>query len=118
MRSVQKRAEKISIRGEHKHHKLGAVVAIGNSILSVGWNKDKTHPKSPHAWKHVHAEMDAIIKAGKNCEGADLYVARIGRDGTLRNAKPCPACMSLILASGLHKVHFTDNGGWSTITIE
>ena len=117
MSTPKRQAEKVSARGEHKLHRLGAVVASGRDILSMGWNKAKTHPKSTHEWKHIHAEMDAIMKAGNKCEGADLYVARIGNDGLLRNAKPCPACMSLIAASGIKRVFFTDNGDWHLLEL-
>lgn len=117
MSAPKRQAEKASVRGEHKLHRLGAVVASGRHIISVGWNKAKTHPKSTHEWKHIHAEMDVIMKAGEKCEGADLYVARIGNDGLLRNAKPCPACMSLILASGIKRVFFTYNGAWRFLDI-
>jgi deoxycytidylate deaminase len=116
MRTARRQAEKASVKGEHKIHRLGAVIAFGNDIVSVGWNKSKTHPKSTHPWKHIHAEMDAIMKAGQ-CDGAELYVARIGNDGLLRNAKPCPACMSLIIASGIRKIHFTENNDWCTIEL-
>lgn len=116
MNTAKRKAEKLSFKGEHKLHRIGAVIAYRNHTVSHGWNKAKTHPKSTHAWKFVHAEMDAIMKA-RNCDGADLYVARIGRDGTLRNAKPCPACMALIMASGIKRVHFTDNGEWHTMEL-
>lgn len=114
---IYKRAEKLSTKGQHKLHRLGAVITSGKGILATGWNKNKTHPKSTHEWKYIHAEMDAIMKAGSKCVGAEIYVARIGKDGLLRNAKPCPACMSLIIASGIKKIHFTNDGDWHTIKL-
>lgn len=117
MRKLQKRAEKVSFNGEHKLHRIGAVVASKKMPVSSGWNKNKTHPKSTHPWKFVHAEMDAIMKAGKECFGADLYVARIGKDGKPRNAKPCSACMAFIVASGIKNVYFTNDGGWYKVKI-
>ena len=117
MSTAKRQAEKASTKGEHKLHRLGAVVASGKDVIAVGWNKAKTHPKSTHAWKYIHAEMDAIMKAGDRCYGADLYVARIGNDGLLRNAKPCPACMSLIAASGIRRIHFTNDNEWYTIDL-
>lgn len=114
---IQRHAEKVSFKGEHKLHRLGAVIAKNKHVIASGWNKAKTHPRSTHPWKYIHAEMDAIIKAGANCVGADLYVARIGRDGMLRNAKPCPFCMALIAASGIRRVYFTDKGEWSILEI-
>lgn len=117
MSFLKKQAEKVSVKGQHRLHRLGAVIASRKEILATGWNKDKTHPRSTHEWKYIHAEMDAIMKAGGRCDGAEIYVARIGRDGVLRNAKPCPACMSLIVASGIRKIHFTNNGEWHTIEL-
>jgi deoxycytidylate deaminase len=118
MKVIAKRqAEKASFKGQHKTHRLGAVIAHGNDVISVGWNKSKTHPKSTHEWKFIHAEMDAIMKSRGRCRGAELYVARIGNDGLLRNARPCPACMALIVASGITKIHFTDNNEWCSIEL-
>ncbi len=117
MRTPQRVAKAASCHGEHKLHRLGAVVAKGNSVISIGWNRNKTHPKSTHAWKYIHAEMSALMKAGEKASGADLYVARVGRDGVLRNSMPCPACMALIASYGIKRVFFTNENEWLSIKV-
>jgi deoxycytidylate deaminase len=113
---AMKKAELVSTKGEHRQHRVGSVILYKDSILSVGWNRNKTHPKSPHPWKYLHAEVDAILRCKSPIpRGAELLVARIGKDGTLRNSRPCPTCMALIVASGIFKIHYTDHNTWYTL---
>lgn len=114
---IERLATKLSKKSDHHTHKFGAVIAYKNDIISHGWNKLKTHPKSTHPWKHIHAEMDAIFKAGIKARGASLYVTRVNNNGHLNNAKPCPYCMAMIVASGIKKVFYTDNNEWKEIKI-
>ncbi len=107
----------LSKNSDHHTHKFGAVIVFRNKIVSRGWNKLKTNPRSPHPWKHIHAEMDAIFKAKGNTVGATLFVARVSNKGCLNNSKPCAYCMALIIASGIKKVFYTDNNGWKEIEI-
>lgn len=102
----------ISQLGEHHTHKIGALIAKGKRLISVGWNKSKTHPKSTHPWKHIHAEMSAIINSNTSLRGCTMYVARIGKDNQLRNAKPCKYCMELIHTTGIKEIIFTNNSNW------
>ncbi len=112
-----KESTKLSKKSDHHTHKFGAVLAQKNTIISHGWNKLKTHPKSTHPWKHIHAEMDAIFKAKGNTVGATLYVTRVSTKGNLNNSKPCCFCMALIIASGIKKVFYTDKNEWKEITV-
>jgi deoxycytidylate deaminase len=114
---IFKTTKKLSEKSDHHTHKFGAVIAFKNIIISHGWNKLKTHPKSTHPWKHIHAEMDAIFKAKGNTVGATLYVTRVSTQGNLNNSKPCPFCMSLIVAAGIKKVFYTDNNEWKEINV-
>ena len=117
MTRPQKLAEKTSKRGEHWQHRVGAVIVLKSGKVVFGWNKNKTHPKSTHPWHSLHAEMDVILKAKTDLCGARLYVARLGKNGSLRNAKPCPACMAMIVASGISTIHFTDDGKWNAMGV-
>lgn len=101
-------ARRASLRSDHPLHRLGAVVVRGSRVISVGWNKYKTHPRSPHPFKHIHAEVSAIQKAGYQAFGADLYVYREGRDGVMRLSKPCKSCMAAINKAGVRRVFYTD----------
>jgi deoxycytidylate deaminase len=101
-------AKKSSLRSDHPYYQLGAVIARGNKILATGWNKYKTSPKSPHPYKHIHAEVAAILNCGDRAKGADLYVYREGKDGEPRLSKPCATCLQAIRSAGIRRVYYTD----------
>jgi len=74
-------------------------------ILSIGTNSyNKTHPTQALFAKRVgdeervflHAEIDALIKCKELHKVRYILVARVGRDGKIRNAKPCPICSAAI----------------------
>lgn len=103
---------------EHPLQRHGAVIVRNGRILSYGWNKMKTHPKSLHPYKAVHAEMDALFKAKGNCEGATLYVARLTNTGVLMNSQPCPYCMATMIAAGIKRVFYTKDGDWVEMSLK
>lgn len=103
-----KLAQCVSKNSDHHTHKIGAVVTYKNEIISVGVNKIKTHPKSPHPYFSLHAEMHAIFNSkGK---GDTIYIYRETKDGKLALAKPCKYCLELIKKNKIKKVCFTGNG--------
>ena len=75
----------------HPNPMVGAVIVKEDRIISWGY-----HP----AWGQPHAERIAIEKAGKEAEGATLYV----------NLEPCchygktPPCCEAIVKAGIGKV--------------
>lgn len=89
---------------------VGAVVYKGSKILAVGTNDHlRTHPKSWHEFKSRHAEFNAIIQVDRqDLKGASIYVSRLGRDGLIHNAKPCPACEKMLAWAEIRHVE------WST----
>lgn len=105
-------ATKSTARNTH-----GAVIVKGGRVLSVGWNKNRNHPKvvSPEHIKSdcsYHAEEVAIREAGEaNVKGAVIYVARINRNGHDRDSKPCSKCAALIEKVGIKRVIFTMEAG-------
>jgi len=108
--------------GMKSKFRLGAVLVHRNSIVSVGMNSYKTHPlmAARTEWPFLHAEQNAIIRAGlDNCEGLDLYIARVLKNNTLALSKPCDVCTELIKDVGIRNVFYsTDakkfvNGGTS-----
>ena len=52
----------------------------------------------------VHAERRLLRKCGN---GAEVYVARVLRDGHLALAKPCPYCRASLRAQGVEMVYYT-----------
>jgi deoxycytidylate deaminase len=95
---------------EKKKH--GAIVVKSGRVVGVGFNKFKNHPDVvPESLIKLHcsrhAEEVAIKEAGKNSQGAILYVARVNNQGLDRNSKPCYVCHKLIKKSGIKKVIYT-----------
>jgi deoxycytidylate deaminase len=103
-----KLAKKASMKSDHPLHRLGAVIVRGNKVVSIGCNKYKTNPKSPHPYKHLHAEVMAIMKSNGLCRDAEMYIYREGKDGTPRMSRPCKSCMAAIKENGIKKIYYTD----------
>lgn len=90
----------------------GAVVVKGGSVLSLGvnrWrNKSLLLPGgdyNPHVT--IHAEIDALKRAGEGARGATVYVASIGKNGEERFSRPCNLCAKALIAAGVKQVVYT-----------
>lgn len=96
------------------HQQIGCVVIKKNRIVGVGFNKgQKTHPKSKHAFKSIHAELAALLNAGQeNAYKATVVIARKYKDNTLANAHPCPSCMLLLKEMRVKRIVYTNNNSW------
>lgn len=106
-------AKVISRSSDHPQHPMGAVIARGNKLVSIGHNKNKTHPKaSKHPFQRIHAELSAILNSREDLRGCDIYVYRETRNGTTGMAKPCIACESLIREVGISRVYYSDIDGF------
>lgn len=99
-------ALKVSTRGRHQHHRIGAVLVRGGSVLSVAANYCRT-------WAMVNLDHHAEARAlrGVNAKGATIYIAREGR----RMARPCACCMKEIRQKGVAKVVYL---GWDGMPVE
>lgn len=106
-------ARKLSDHSDHPQHKLGAVIVKRNRVVSVGFNKNKTHPKSTAHYSRLHAEMCAILNAKSDVSGCDIYVYRETRDGKLGLSKPCDACQAAIEEAGINRVFYTAYNGYA-----
>lgn len=104
-----KLAKTLSKKSNHPSHHLGAVLVKKNKIVSVGWNTCKTHPKSPHQFKTIHAEFMAILGVHpKDLQDAHIYVYRERKNGEPALAKPCETCYNLIQQVGIETVFYSD----------
>jgi deoxycytidylate deaminase len=101
-------AKKASENGHGKFQLGAAIYDKKGRLISVGWNKPKTHPKyGSFIYKTIHAEGDALIKALKtrqSLKGAYIVVYR--KRGN--RAKPCPCCEAMLREAGIEKVYYTD----------
>lgn len=99
---------KLSYSSNHWQHKIGAVVVRKNRVISTGFNQVKTHPKSPHPYFMLHAELAAIIGCSyEELKGATIYVFRQHRNGECAMAKPCPTCEAALRQAGIKKVYYS-----------
>jgi deoxycytidylate deaminase len=107
-------AKKVSKLSTHRNHQIGSVIVRGSKIISVGTNKYKTHPKSPHPYGSLHSEMAAILLAKQDVHGCDIYVYRETKAGVPALSRPCIYCYPFIAEAGLSRVHYSTNGSFRT----
>lgn len=91
-RDFMKRALQLAARGHPSPNpKVGAVIARGDIVVGEGYHQKVGEP---------HAEIIALLAAGKLAKGADLYV----------NLEPCchhgrtPPCTEAIIREGVRRV--------------
>lgn len=106
-------ARKESKKSNHHSYQLGAVIARGNRILGVGHNMIKTHPKSPHKFKNIHAEFMAVLNAGReDLVGATAYVFREQKNENWACSKPCKYCWQYLVDCGIKSVVYSFEGSF------
>lgn len=106
-------AKKTAEKSTYKF-RVGCVIVRGSRIVGFGWNDGvKTHAKSPHPFKSVHAEFDAVLSTkGESVAGCDVYVCRILADGSLAMAKPCAHCEAMLRKLKVRRVFYSTSEGW------
>lgn len=108
-----KLAKKLSEKSDHHSHHLGCVIVNKNSVISVGFNQLKTHSKSPHKYKMLHAEISALLgNTYRELKGCTAYIYREHRSGEKALAKPCPSCEIALKEAGIKKVCYTTEEGY------
>lgn len=120
-RNFQK-AKAASMLSDFPKHKLGAIMMLGNKVISVGYNTTKTHPvqKKYNVERgydqnvknngQIHAEMMCLIDTkylDVDWSKVSLYIYREHKDHSTAIAKPCPACERAIRERGITEVYFT-----------
>jgi deoxycytidylate deaminase len=84
-----------------------AVIYKRGKIIAYGFNRvimSKTelhHTNQLKAYWTKHAEQDALKKAGRRSNGAEMLVVRVMKDGSLGFSKPCFNCQFLIERAGI-----------------
>ena len=93
--------------------RVGAVIYNGNrnSVLGRGFNiGDKTHPRSPHPFRSIHAEFAAFLVAFRqrsDLHRSSIYVHRLLANGKPGLSKPCTWCMGLLNNVGIKEVYWS-----------
>lgn len=119
-------ARAVSRRADCTRRQVGAIIVNGSRIVSTGYNgapskapgclSDNACPRGqrslddilpgssydtgPGACIALHAEQNAIIRAGLNCRKSILYVTD----------EPCDGCDRLIQGSGIIRVVYPQGG--------
>jgi len=111
---------------------IGATIVIGRQLVSTGVNRWRTHTKQKRYSKYryinirdvetdagrTHAEMDAIIKAGRtDLTGSSIYVYREDLTGAIADSKPCGACMRAIKDRGIKHIYYTSRDGYNHLEL-
>ena len=108
---LAKRMAQQSTYGSIKH---GAVLVKGGSVLNASFNKDNhcgfgnrfREKNTGHAT--LHAELGCILNLDRSVtDGAEMYVVRVGWDGSFKMSRPCPMCRGALEYVGVRRVHFT-----------
>jgi len=105
----------------------GCVIVYKGSIISSGFNSNKTHPLqkeynkerfdcdyTPH---YIHAEIHALSSLlnddSINWKKVHIYIYRIYKNSSYGLARPCLSCMKLIKHLGIKNIHYTTNNGYA-----
>jgi deoxycytidylate deaminase len=95
---------------QHPLYKVGAIIVKGNRILSRGYNKLRSHTKSTHPYRNLHAEIDAILRARTSLRGATMVIGRISRSGALLDSRPCEFCLQAISDANINDIYYILGG--------
>lgn len=107
--------------------RVACAIYKGSAKIAQSVNERKTHPmmeKYNDMYMNfsrrpfLHAEINALLQAGwregeGNLSGCVLYVARKLNKAGYGEACPCPTCMAAIIDSGIKKIVYTNNNGYS-----
>ena len=108
--------------------RVGCVVAYKGTVLSKGFNSDKTHTTQAryNKWRYkdngnnylpqkLHSEikaLEAIKYLDINFSKVHIYIYRELKDGTMALSRPCPSCMARIKEMGIKNIHYTTADGF------
>ena len=116
-------AKKIARTSNHRKSRHGAVLVRGGSILSFAKNSLK-YARFPQRfmsyqqnWYHTHhAEVACVLGLPRQVtKGATIYVARVGKDGQIKNSRPCEICQAVLKHVGVKRAIYTTDGDGSDL---
>jgi len=91
------------------YDKKGRILSIGkNSYVKTHTMQAKYASLCGEPYKQwLHAEIHAITKCKKIDKAYKIKVFRLSNTGEYQLAKPCPICMSAILATPIQIIEWT-----------
>lgn len=103
--------KKLKEFSNHPTHKMSCVIARKNQVISIGYNKYRTHPKSKHPYRMIHCELDALLgNKFVDLKGTTAYIYRETQDGIPALSKPCIFCLEALKIAGIKKVCYSNQG--------
>lgn len=110
--ALVERAIHVAKTSQHERWQLGAVLTRNRKTLSSAPNRFRNYPWISHIHATYHAEQAALRKGLLNsARGTTMYVARVGKDGSVRMARPCSRCMKAMYEAGVREVVYTTDDG-------
>lgn len=122
-RDILNTLAKIAETNEGSNIKFAAALVLSNKIVSIGFNRMKSHPLQARFSKNdkaifLHAEIHAIKNALKDyhvkeLSKMDLYITRVKKPRSHHDkfvwglAKPCCGCERAIVEFGIRRVIYT-----------
>ena len=114
---------KIAEANDDSNIRFAAAVVYRNKIVSIGYNRNKSHPfqakyaKNPEAI-YLHAEVHAIKNALRELsveelKNTELYISRVKKPQAGDNhfvwglSKPCAGCARAIAEFGIKRTIYT-----------
>ena len=111
---IKRALAEAALNPHYPQWKLAALIVKGGSVISTGLSKRRNDPLNVPGGENCseHAEAAALRRARKsNLSGATAYIARIGRDGEPKLAKPCSECEQALRDAGIKKIVYTTEEG-------
>ena len=101
--------ELISKRGTCPRKKVGALIVKENKIIASGYNGAPVGMKhcseagciikNDHCVRVIHAEINALLQAGKEAKDAKLYCTCL----------PCEICFKLCIQAGIKEIVYLED---------
>lgn len=85
----------------------GCVVVHRGRVVATATNKKVGNVEECWMRSHIHAEVAAILAAGRYARKSKVYVARILKDGTPAKSKPCKKCQKFMEKYKISQVVWT-----------
>ena len=123
---------KIAEANDDSNIRFAAAIVHRNQIISIGYNRRKSHPFQAKYAKnseaiYLHAEIHAIKNALReisvdDLSRCDIYIARVKRQQAGDEhfvwglSKPCVGCARAIAEFGIRRTIYTcDNGTYEVV---
>lgn len=105
-------ARRISFKSSYKH-RLGSLIVKKGKVLGIGYNSNRTHPKSKNEFNMLHAELSAILNSRlEDFTDCSIYVYRETPTGKIATSYPCKHCYNMICSLGFKDINYTDYHGF------